>query len=400
MRIVLPVLGVFLVGFAALCLYLFKEGLDSYLTSRSISSVQIDAPEGWDMQPYIAAHGEEITGDVYLAVPGQPSTTDDILLAFENAAAGTDDGIAWTFRNGDQLVALRMRIAPYVKPRVSMAERLGYEAPAEPPAPDPDTILGAVDGVAIREMPRFADREGDPLPEPVNYRHFVGQIGETSVSEALEMSILTNASDAAVAQVLDRLDMAALNEKLKQPDDHVAAGRGFVPSASEPLSDVPPPPTPAYSALQMLRTAVDLPSKDREILMRVREGEINNWDALQAAYPKIDDVSFEVLRILDDGAPANTARYYASILANSGREWNTYEHYLLSAVARGGSSQADLGDYLDSGFDVAPEITALIDRLPLESTVSPDAVAAEPSGGFQSGCRIEGGIRRCVVNNN
>ena len=57
------------------------------------------------------------------------------LRAFESARLGNNDGVATTFRSGDEMIALRMQTVTFVPRRTSFAERLGYASAKTEPAP-------------------------------------------------------------------------------------------------------------------------------------------------------------------------------------------------------------------------------------------------------------------------
>ncbi len=406
MRILLPVLGVFIVILAAAGLYLFKLGLDDYMASQSIASVPVAAPAGWAAQPYDTAQGEVITGAVLMPSAVGGSTTNDILLAFESAVAGDDDGVVHAFARGDERIVLRMRVAPLIKQRLSLKQRMGIEEVTEQEALG--TVLGAVDGVSFVIMPQVSAVMGQPLPVPVDYRHITASIGDPKVAETIEVAVLTNSSDAAIAAVIGGLDIAALNEKLPTPSDAITPQAGFVAARQQPLSDVPPPPSAPYRAHRMLETA-SFDTLNADILGLIRAGDIVTMADLQVVYPKLDGILLEVLQLLDGGGPENFARYYAMVLSKSGRSWNNYEYYVLSEIAKAGTSQASLADYLSNGYDIAPEVMALVQRLPETSPEGPGQVpeaeaattpVVTPNGQNRigtGGCTLQAGVRRCVV---
>lgn len=409
MRILLPVLGVFIVVFGLGMLYLFKMGLDDYVAQQSLTSVQIETPAGWQAVPYEAAHGEAITGQpVSDAEPGADSTN-DILKRFNSVANGEVDGVTTTYVKGDEMVALRIRIAPYVKPRMSMAERLGVQDPFAAKAPPPDPVFATLDGVPIKVSPREATVAGQAGTVPVNYRYLHGVIGDTSQHEAVEIAILTNSSDAAIAAVLSALDIPAFNEKAPTTTDMIHPGEGLVPQVAQPLSETPPPPTARYGA-QRLLTTKEFDELNTSLLEQIRSGTLTSMEALQEAQPELDVVSMDVLLLLDDGSPANLARYYATLLINSGREWSNIEFYVLNKISDVGTSQASLAEYVNGDYELAPEIMALVRQLPetsAQAATVPTATAQQPAARLGGGaviqsedCTIENGVRRCVIGGN
>ena len=409
MRIMLPVLGVFIVVFGLAMLYFFKIGLDESMAQQSLKSVPIEAPAGWQATPYEAAHGERITGQPVTDAGRGADSTNDILKMFDTVANGDVDGVATTYVKGDELIALRIRIAPYVKPRLSMAERMGMQDPNKKNAPPPDPIFATLDGVPVRVSPREATVAGQEGTVPVNYRYLHGIIGDTSVHEAVEVVILTNSSDAAIAAVLGALDIPAFNEKAPTTTDMIHPGEGLVPQVDLPLSETPPPPTARYGAHRLLETKT-FDELNTGLLEQIRSGALTSMTALQDVQPELDVVSMDVLLLLDDGTPANLARYYATLLIDSGRDWSNIEFYVLNKIADITTSQASLAEYVNGDYEIAPEILALVRQLPEnapQSDTVPAATAQQPAARLGGGsalqsedCKIENGVRRCVIGGN
>lgn len=403
MRILLPVLAVFIVVFAAAILYFFKQGLDSYTFARSLQSVTITQPAGWDAAPYQTADGEAITGTAFDPAPALATTTNDILFAFESARLGNQDGVAMTYRYGDEMIALRMQVMPFVPRRMSLAERIGGAAPEVEETPAPD-IFGSLEAVPFYLNPRHSTIEGTDVPVPVNYRYLTATVGDPAAAETVAISILTNSSDAALAALLDGFDLAGVNDRLPEPSSDVLAGLGFVPRAEGPLSDVPPRPTPAYRAMAMLNEGRPLDQLNQQLVTQIATFEITDMAGLLVNYPSLEVIRSDVLQLMEDGSAENSARAYARLMANSGRAWNSHEYYVLSEVGKPGTSQQSLSAYLANGYDIAPEVLALVARLPETGVALPlDDSAAPPAvrRGFSAQtCTLQNGVRRCVVGNN
>lgn len=404
MRILLPLYGLLLVIFAGGLVYVFKAGLDHYVAANSLAEMQIDPPEGWSVRPYQLADGALITGtdDEPAAAIG---TTATILNSFDIPTGGLREGGVKTFVRGEEMVAIRMQRGPHEPKRTSLMERLGYAAPEE--TLDPDSVFATVAGLPLISHPRVSVAEGMPAPRPVNYRHFTMTIGDKTVDEVLDVAVLTNSSDAALVAILDRVDMAALNNRLPTPDPRVMASAGVLTRDALPLSTEPPRPTPAYLALELLAKGQVFADPWQQALTEIRDGEITSFEALQTRYPRIDTLPFAVLEVLEDGSQTSTARYYARILSNSGRAWSGHEFHVLSTIAEVGSTQADLNEYLAGEYDVAPEVLALAKRLP-EGPAPGTAPAQVVQSGVVSttgrqnaaNCVLENGVRRCTVGGN
>ncbi|WP_019954578.1 hypothetical protein [Yoonia vestfoldensis] len=403
MRILLPVLGVGLVVFAAAILFFFKQGLDSYTLARSLQSVTITPPAGWTTAPYQTADGETITGALFDPAPTAATTTNDILFAFESARLGNEDGVALTFSSGEEMIALRMQTAPFVQRRASFAERLGYGPAAVEEEPERD-VFGSLEAVPFYMNPRHSVIDGNEVPVPVNYRYLSATVGDPEVAETVEISILTNSSDAALAALLGGLDLAAVNDRLPTRSGDVLAGLGFVPRDADPLSDLPPRPTPAYRAMAMLNEGKALDTLNQRLVTQIATFEITDMTGLLLNYPSLEVIRGDVLQLLEDGSAENTARTYARLMANSGRAWNNHEYYVLSEVGKPGTSQQSLADYLSNDYDIAPEVLALVARLPETGVaIASDEGTTRPAvqGGFSGqSCTLQNGVRRCVVGSN
>ncbi len=404
MRILLPIYGVLLAVFAAGVIFVVKAGIDDYVASNSLGGMQIAPPDGWSVRPYRAADGALITG-----VADNPAvevgTTAQILESFNIPTGGLHEGAVKTFWRDDQMIALRMNITPHQPKRVSLMERFGRQSDSD--TLDPDSVFATVAGLPMVIHPRVSIVDDAAAPLPVNYRYFTLTIGDQTVDEALELSFLTNSSDAALVAVLNSLDMAALNDRLPTPDSRVILSAGVMTRDPLPLSDVPPRPTPAYLALELLAFGQVLEAPWQDALVQIRNGVITSWDELQARYPRIDTLPHELLGVLEDGSQTSTARYFAAILSNSGRAWTGHEYHVLSTIAEIGSTQADLSEYLAGEFDVAPEVIALAKRLPLgnDQQVNTTEVVQSsivPTTGLRRAatCVLENGARRCVVGSN
>ncbi|MEM9787729.1 MAG: hypothetical protein AAF801_14595 [Pseudomonadota bacterium] len=404
MRLLLPLCGVLLTLFAAGVLFVVKAGIDDYVSANSLVAKQIDMPDGWSVRPYQASDGAWITqthDDPSSAV----GTTAQILAGFAIPTGGLDEGTVKTVWRGDEMIALRIQPVPHVPQRVSLMERFGRVSDDD--ADDPNAIFATVAGVPLVVHPRFAQVDGADTPIPVNYRYFTMTLGDQKIDEALELAFLTNSSDAALVAVVDGLDMDALNARLPTPDPRVMISAGVLTRDPLPLADTPPPPTPAFRAMQLLASGTVFDAPWQDALTQIRNGNITSWESLQARYPRLDTLPYALLEVLDDGSQTNTARYYATILSNSGRAWTGHEFHVLSTIAQIGSTQADIAEYLAGEYDVAPEVLALAKRLPQSTDATPLETKVVQSGtlpavGLRNAgtCVMENGVRRCVVDSN
>ena len=359
MKLMLPIVGALLACLAVLALFLFKQGLDDYLAAQSLAAVEIAAPAGAEVVPYDATQGLALTGHRFDLDPEAIDPTNGILRRFASSAAGVDDGVAQVFVQGDERVALSLHRVAQIDPPETLASRLGLEDPIPRPRAAPD-IFGTVAGFEVVHQPdprRLADQP------PPTYRHFTASIG-ASDSDMVEITVLTNASDAFVASVLDGIDMVGLNDRLPKPDPLILPDAGFVPVRSGPLSRTPPPPTPAHLAYRLLNSADPLSAIDRAVLERVLAGELSDMEGLQAQMRDLAAPTPAMVAVLGEPSPETAARFAAVGLLQSGRLWSQNEVSLLSRVAVPGSTQADLDQISLSDESVSPEVLALVAQLP------------------------------------
>lgn len=405
MRILLPLYGFVLVAFAAGFLVVFKAGLDDYVATNGLAASVLDAPDGWTVRDYETADGELITQAAF--DPAAADTTQHILASYETRAGGMRNSTLTTFVRGNERVALRIDVAPHAPKRPSLAARFGRTGDTDAEAEALDGVFATLAGLPVLEQPRFSYLPDEDVPLPVKYRHFTTTIGDQAVDEVLEVSILTNASDAAVLTVLNSLDVATLHAQLPTPDPRVIVSAGVLTRDALPLSAEPPLPSPAYRAMQLLDAGQAFDPPWHEALLDIRTGKIQSWNDLQVHYPRVDTLPVALLDVLDDGSHENAARYFAAILSNSGRAWTTHEYHVLATISAAGTTQEDLSAYITGEFEIAPEVLALAQRLPhvqplaaVETQVVQSGIAPSIGLGSQQQCQIVSGSRRCTALSN
>lgn len=390
---------------AAAILFLFKGFMDDYVTSQSLTSVTVSAPDDWVVTPYTAADGFEITQTNVVASDGPVDTTGRILAQFDAASSDPIAGAAWTFARDDKMVAVAMTFGEHRPRRISFREKLGFSP--EPPPPSPNILVATIAGIPFFVTPRISKTPDQAIAEPVLYRHFTGRIGDQEVGEIVDIAVLTNGSDADVAAALSAINMEEANDRLSDPWPDISIAAGIETPNQMPLSQTPPPPSFAYRAAELLWRDEAFGPPWQEALERIKSGEIDGWSALTEAYPDdIETVPFALLTVLDDGTVTNVVPYFAQKMLESGRDWNDHEHYILTKIANPATEKADLEIYFSQEYDVAPEVMALIGQLPTERPdegVLPSAVNANSVPAVRTSspdCRIENGVRRCVVGGN
>ncbi|PRY79438.1 hypothetical protein CLV80_10281 [Yoonia maritima] len=406
MRFSLALIGVAMVVVAAAIVFTFKIVWDDYVYNQRLISVEVTAPDGWNVVPYLSEHGETVVAEAFAPRDAPATTTQRLLRHYADISEDVTAGAVWTFMREDERIVLSLVFGPHQPPKRDNIFSQMKLATAAPPKPNLDVEVATVAGAPLILKPRTSSVPGNPFPEPVSYRRFTMRLGDEEVDEVLDIKVLTNSTDAAVAAAIIGVDLERANQLLPAPDPNVSVSLGIVSDA--PLATSVPEPTIAYRAAEMLENGHDYGAPWTEALQRVKSGEIMDWTTLNAEYPdQIHDAPFELLTVLDNGTEENTARYFASAMIDSGRDWNDHEYYILTKVADIATAQSDLAQYLSGDYEVAPEVLALIAGLPETRAIEPTSTAdvnARPSvsSGFgqSSRCRIENGVRRCSVGGN
>ncbi|WP_394179555.1 hypothetical protein [Yoonia maritima] len=407
MRLMMPVIGIAMVVVAAAIVFTFKIVWDDYAYNQRLVSIEVTAPDGWEVVPYETAHGEAIVNEALAARDTPATTTQGLLRQLADISVDEHKGAVWTFANAEELVVVNMVYGPHRPKRNSIFAQMKL-ASAGAPKPNLDIEVATVAGRPLILKPRISNVPGAEFPEPVNYRRFNMSFGDEEIDEVLNIAVLTNSSDAAVASALMGINLERANGLLPMPDPTVDAEAGIVTPDQQPLSSALPEPSVAYKALELLVSGRDFGTPWTEALQRVKAGEIADWDAFILAYPdSIEEAPFELLTLLNDGSEEISARSFAATMIDSGREWNAHEHYILTKVVDLESAQSDFEEYMSGDYDIADEVMALIARLPETRATAPSEtpdVNARPavSTGFgqSSQCRIENGVRRCSVGGN
>ena len=406
MRLLMPLVGLLMLVVAAAIVFTFKIVWDEHVFQQRLVSIAVAAPDGWEVVPYETAHGETVVGEP-LAAPDAPATTTQRLLRRFDALNGDPTkGAVWSVISGDEIVVLQMAFGPHRPVGNSIFDQLSLASAGEP-KPNLDVDIATVRGITLIAKPRVSEVPGSDLAIPVKYRRFAMRLGDEEIDEVLDITLISNSSDAAVAAVLMNVDLERANGLLPTPDPNFVRESGIETPGQTPLATTPPVPTIAYIAAEMIADGVDLGDPWVDALARVRSAEITNWESLIALYPdQSAAVPMPLFELLDDGNQESEARYLAARLRNSDRVWNDHEHYILGKIVNPDSTQADFADYLTGNPDVADDVMALILKLPIEGVAA--AVPVETSHGTQGTntllqseqCRTENGIRRCTVGGN
>ncbi|MCG3266802.1 hypothetical protein [Yoonia sp. I 8.24] len=410
MRLMMPLIGLLMLVVAAAIVFTFKIVWDEHVFQQRLVSIEVSAPDGWEAVPYETSHGEAIVGEPLTASDAPATTTQRILRGLDDVNGDPLKGAVWSFLNGQESVVMRMEFAPHRPPRNNILAQMS-QASAGPPPPNLDVDVATIHGITLIVKPRVSTTPDSDIPEPVNYRRFQMRFGDQEIDEVLDVTVTTNASDAAVVNALMQVDFARAHGLLDTPDPAFDQSSGVVTPDQQPLASTAPPPSLAFVAAGMLENGEDLGEPWMDVLARIKADEIADWESLIALYPDdIAQIPLPLFELLDDGSQENAARYFAARMRASDRTWNDHEHYILGKIINPESSQADLADYLTGSPDVADDVIALILQLP--ETGAEAAIDTGPETGQATGtqgantilqsenCRIENGIRRCTVDGN
>lgn len=350
----------FMLIFGGAFLYFFKIGLEDHLAGQSITSVPLTVPEGLQMAEYQQTDGEALTEVSY--DPEGAGYVHDILNRFNAAALGENDGFARTFSKGDERVAMRVAIAPRVKPAgnnpLTMLAQLGAQAAVPPPEP---VLFGTLGGAPVFWHPAPGPDAGE---KPVNFRRFMTRVGDQETDETLEIEAIAYASDQMVADILSGLDLAGMNDKLSRPWPDVPAAVTFVPAGDAPLSDILPPASTAYQAYTLLQQSADLSATDREVLAMLLDGSISEFADLAPREVATAELTAPVVAIFASDQADVSVRVTAATMLESDTEWSPLEAYILSQIALAGTTEGDLAEYLGDDREVSEAIRSLAAQLP------------------------------------
>ncbi len=275
----------------------FLSMLDQINTNRGFALDMPEAPDGWTVAPYEVAQAEMITGVSYDPA-AEPTTDTETLIARFNAGVEDDDNLVQAYLNEDQIILLRMRYSPKAQPRAGISAQLAEVREArEAEGPQP-TLFARMDGISFMQDLPFSKNSDTGEVVPINYRYLTATVGVPEETKYVPIEVLTNASDAALAAMISGIDMAALNDKIDVPDEQIDGAAGFVTDAETPLSDEPPVPTPAYQAYQLLQSDQDLDETTQAILTKIVGPDVTRADVADDL-AELEEIAPEIRAIVE-----------------------------------------------------------------------------------------------------
>lgn len=375
-------------------------------------------PEGWFAADYRTKDGEAITQSTFSRSPIAKNTTNSILQRFDDAAQGKGNAIVRSYLRGSQRIAFLMYVPDQFNSNTirggimsTLSSNMSMDFGS---SRSRRTDLFALHhGVQFKEASAFSKSVSTGTRVPVDYRVFNANVGGM-----FKIQILTNASDAAVAEVMRGIPMGALIAKLPEPDPHLLISTDFQTYTPE-LSREAPGPTIARRAYLLVNTRLDYSTSEKSLLDSMASGNVLGWHNVFERYGTLigyDPEIVDLLGPLPELTIAETIEYTARALLKSGREWNDVEDRLLSRMAsRSIQERKDADRHLDDGVVLSEDVIALVRMLPetydaaaaTAAVVVPAEISASElvirrgtkigQGETFGNCTIELGVRRCVV---
>ena len=153
---------------------------------------------------------------------------------------------------------------------------------------------------------------------PVDYRVFGGNVGGM-----FKIKILTNSSDAAVANVLKNVPVGLIISMLPEPDPHLLISTDLQTRDAEANREVPGPSV-ARRAYLLVKMRLDYSEREKNILNRMVEGRIMTWDDMFERDGTGIGLAPEILALLGDLPDMHVFQrivYDARALRQTEREW-------------------------------------------------------------------------------
>jgi len=281
------------------------------------------------------------------------------------------------------------------------------------------TGFGNVDGVNFAFGGSTSTVMATRAEIPINYRTLSASMGGQ-----LSIKVMTNASDASIAEIIGGIDIPGLNAKLMTPDLAVTAGTGLITSQLTALSTLPPEPSLQYKAFYRLRGDVsDLSQDDVRLLQSIASGDIKGWIDIYENYGLNYRLSSEMVEVLGEKpvlSPIDQVRFEAMTMLQNPAVLARYEIEIVRNLAKGRYDTREKAQrQLSETRLYGPPVIRLINKLPLapveevitdadgNETVVADAppreivvrrgIAIQQGEVEGANCAIELGVRRCSL---
>jgi len=373
-------------------------------------------PEGWTVANYVTADGEAITQTTISRGPIYKDSTNQLLLSFEDGTRGRVNAAALTFTEGDQTVAFLLKAPDQFNSntvRGGMMEAITQNIASATDFGETSAIFALHHGVPFSEADPYQTSPSTRDDIPVDFRVFNGNVGGM-----FDIKILTNASDDAVAKVLEGIPMAALIAQVPEPEPQLLVSTEFA-TFEAVLDSQKPAPTIARQAYLIEKTRLDLTDVDKQILDDMRDGDVKTWHDAFGRFGTADGADPAIVSLLGplpELIPAQHVEYKARGLLQADQDWTDADKGILNGMSRLSIvDRAGIDSYLDDGEAVSESVIALISMLPeIAVEVVAEVVPVETPEvarelvirrGNKTGkgastfgnCNIENGVRRCIV---
>ena len=271
-------------------------GSDTVTPKVDISDMAPEAPRGWYATPYKTADGEEITKARFSRSPIAKNSTNTLLQQFEDAARGRGNTIAVTMTRAKQKIAFLIYVPDQFNTKTirgglmaTISMNMGIATSFDSP-----DVFELHHGVPFTQVAPYSKNVSTGTKVPVDYRVFGGNVGGM-----FKIKILTNSSDAAVANVLKNVPIGLIISMLPEPDPHLLISTDFQTRDAEPNREVPGPSV-ARRAYLLVKTRLDYSEREKNILNRMVEGRIMTWDDMFERDGTGIGLAPEILALLGD----------------------------------------------------------------------------------------------------
>ena len=236
-----------------------------------------------------------------------------------------------------------------------------------------------------------------------------------------KFQILTNSSDAAVANLLRAVPVGEMIALLPDPEPHLLISADFQTRVPEPSTAIPETPSIARRAYLVKKTRFDFSKNEQDFLHDMSRREIRSWEDVYEDYGTALAISPEIKSLLGPMPELTNSQkieYTARAYLQTDREWTENEDDILGGMSRQRiAERKDVDRYLKDGETLADDVIALINLLPetydvadasaqtalAESPVTARDLVIRRGTSIGQGeatfgnCKIELGVRRCVV---
>jgi hypothetical protein len=190
-----------------------------------------DAPDGWARRAWLDGDNSAVS----VSPPSNSSNnTPDLLKNMAAKSAKADekhrDSETWVYQQGEQIIALRARYQPRDDVRSltgAVADKLAANAFV------PRVGWAVIGGVAYSQTSAEFGTPGVPFVSEAGMP-FLAYEAPIGFHDSVQISVLSNASEAAVRAVLGAIDYDGLNALLTYPLVYVGTNAPAVPIAAQP----------------------------------------------------------------------------------------------------------------------------------------------------------------------